>query len=129
MRLAIDTNAYTALMAGHKRVLELLETADEIVVPAVVAGELMAGFLIGTRTEANVAELRSFLDRPGVSIKTVDIEAAERYGALVRNLRAAGTPIPTNDLWIAATALAAGAALLTRDRRFETIAGLFVLGF
>lgn len=126
MTLVLDTNAYSALLAGNVRVREIMESADEIVLPAIVIGELYSGFLQGKRTDKNVAELNSFLKEPGVRVQNTGSSQAEKYGLLIKNLKAAGTPIPTNDVWIAATALSLGASILTRDKHFEKVIGLFV---
>jgi len=129
MILVIDTNAYSAFFRGNPGVVELMENADELVLPSVVAGELISGFLQGSRIDKNISELTDFLDQPGVRFLETGMAAAEKYGLLVKNLRVAGTPLPTNDIWIAAAALSMGAALLTRDRHFEKISGLFVVGY
>jgi tRNA(fMet)-specific endonuclease VapC len=79
---------------------------------------------MGERMQTNIEELNSFLERPGIVTVSIDLSIAERYGLLVKALKEAGTPIPTNDLWIAAVALETGARLLTRDRHFKSIPGL-----
>jgi tRNA(fMet)-specific endonuclease VapC len=121
MTLCIDTNAYTAFKRGHKQIQELLETADEVIVPAIVLGELYAGFAIGTRESANIRELGSFLHKTGVAIAPVSERVAERYGILMRDLRLQGMPIPTNDVWIASIALETGARILSFDAHFSKI--------
>lgn len=129
MTLVLDTNAYSAFRRDDQAAIDLLEEADELVLPSIVAGELLAGFLGGKRWEENWAGFLEFLGQPGVRLHPLGLREAEKYGMLVRNLRAAGTPLPTNDLWIAATALALGAAMVTRDARFASISGLFVVGW
>ena len=129
MTLVIDTNAYSAFFRGHSGVVELMENAEELVLPSIVVGELISGFLQGSRIESNFAELKEFLEQPGVRFMETGMAAAEKYGLLVKNLRAAGTPIPTNDIWISAVALSLGASLLTRDAHFGKINGLFVVGY
>jgi tRNA(fMet)-specific endonuclease VapC len=103
-----------------------MESADELLIPATVIGELMAGFHQGTRKDANLKLFEQFLAEPGVSVAVTDRTVAQKYGLLVAGLKAAGTPIPTNDIWIAATALCANACLLTGDRHFRVITGLDV---
>lgn len=129
MTLVLDTNAYSALFSGDQVVLNLLESADELVLPAIVAGELISGFLQGRQKEKNFSYFSEFLKEPGVRIEKIGIEQAEKYGLLIKNLKKAGTPLPTNDVWIAATTLSLGASLLTRDRHFEKIHGLSVVDF
>lgn len=127
MKVCIDTNAYSRLMLGHAPLKNLLESADEIFVPATVLGELHAGFERGSRRQANRDELEAFLNQPDVNRLVVDDGVAERYGLLVCQLSQAGTLIPTNDVWIAAAAMESGARLVTYDTHFAAVPGLLVL--
>ncbi|MCK5250334.1 MAG: PIN domain-containing protein [Spirochaetaceae bacterium] len=129
MTLVIDTNAYSAFFRGNRRVIDIMEDADELVLPSIVAGELISGFLQGSRKETNFSEFRSFLEQPGIRFLEMGLDEAEKYGLLVKNMREAANPIPTNDIWIAAAALSLGASLLTGDSHFEKINGLFVVSF
>ena len=121
MTLCLDTNAYAAFKRGHKQITDLLEAADEVVVPTIVLGELYAGFAGGSHEGANLRELRSFLGLPGISIAPVSDRVAERYGSLVTTLRKLGTPLPTNDVWIASIAIETGARMLSLDEHFQGI--------
>ena len=124
MKLVMDTSAYAELARGNSHLRHILETADEVLVPAVVLGELHAGFRGGTRQHENLELLRSFLSAPGVHVMPVDEGVAERYGDLVTRLRAQGTPIPTNDVWISAITLETGGRLLALDRHFDNVPGI-----
>lgn len=124
MKRCLDTCAYARLRSGDRRLQACLEEADLLVVPAVVLGELHAGFEQGNRKKENEAVLEVFLSLPGVKVQPADWDVARRYGILVAQLRKAGTPLPTNDLWIAATALELGARLVTYDDHFQKIPGL-----
>lgn len=127
MKICLDTNAYSHLAAQQKDLIDCVEHADEVVIPAIVYGELLAGFALGTRTAKNRRELDAFLTLEGVSIGAVTADVAERYAYLFARLRRAGTPIPANDIWIAAIAMESGARLVTYDRHFEKVPGLFIL--
>ena len=127
MTVCIDTNAYSALRRGHSQVKSVLESADSVVVPTVVLGELYAGFAAGSREHANLTELERFLDKPGVVVHAVTAGVALRYGRVVHTLRVSGTPIPTNDVWVAATTLECGAHLVTLDSHFNTVPTLVVV--
>lgn len=127
MKVCLDTNAYSRLMLGHVPLKDLLESVDEILVPATVLGELHAGFELGSRRQANRVQLATFLSQPGVDRLAVDDGVAERYGSLVSQLSRAGTPIPTNDIWIAAAAMECGARLVSYDAHFTSVPGLLVL--
>ena len=104
----------------------MLESADVAIIPTVVLGELYAGFAAGSRQQANLSELEKFLGMPGVQVFSVTAGVAARYGSVFHALRRAGTPIPTNDIWIAAIALECGARLVTLDAHFDAIPTLFV---
>lgn len=123
-RLLLDTFAYSRLCAGHPRVLDLLASADVVYVPTIVLGELYAGFAVGQWERQNRSALAELLAEPFVEVLPVSASVADRYGKIFAQLRRDGTPIPINDLWIAALALDAGAALLTFDRHFARVAGL-----
>lgn len=121
MRLAIDTNRHRDLCAGKRDVVERLETAEAIFVPFVVLAELRAGFAAGTRGQANERVLHRFLAQPGVEILHTTDATTWSYAALYRQLRTQGTPIPTNDLWIAAIVLEHDLALYSRDAHFQAL--------
>lgn len=121
MRLAIDTNRYRALYDGTREVVEQLEAATAIFVPLVVLAELRAGFAVGGTGQANERILHRFLAQPGVEILHTTDATSRSYAALYRQLRAQGTPIPTNDLWIAAIVVEHGLALYSRDARFRVL--------
>lgn len=121
MRLAIDTNRYRDLCDGKRDVVERLETAEAIFVPFVVVAELRAGFAVGTKGRANERVLHRFLAQPGVAILHTTEATTRCYAALYRQLRAQGSPIPTNDLWIAAIALEHELALYSRDAHFAAL--------
>jgi tRNA(fMet)-specific endonuclease VapC len=123
-RYCLDTSAYSHFQRGHEPVVGVLDRAEWIGVPAVTVGELRTGFLLGDRPGQNESELSEFLSNPIVDYLTVDDEVSRHYARIVVDLRQAGTPVPTNDIWIAATAARAGALVLTYDRRFSRIAGV-----
>ena len=127
MKVCLDTNAYSRLMLGHEPLKILLESVDEIIMSATVLGELYAGFELGSRREANRKQLAIFMNQPGVERLAIDNGVAERYGVLIKHLTKAGTPIPTNDIWIAAAAMESGARLVSYDEHFAKIPGLLVL--
>lgn len=121
MKLAIDTNAYRLMMDGEPNAVRLARTAERLLMPVPVLAELRFGFLNGTRGRENEANLVRFLDRPRVEVLACDEETAVRYAELKLQLKAQGTPIPLNDVWIAALVLQHHATLFTRDSDFERI--------
>jgi tRNA(fMet)-specific endonuclease VapC len=124
MRLALDTNSYTDLCRGESSVIETVERADEVWLPFVVVGELRAGFAVGTQGPRNEAVLRRFLLKPGVGILYAGEQTTHHYASVYRQLRKQGTPIPTNDMWIAALVLEHSLLLCARDAHFDALAQL-----
>jgi len=120
-RYCLDTVAYSHFKRGENRIAELLDRAVWIGVPVVVLGELFAGFEQGSNKNKNLAELDEFLSAPAVEVLPVDRDVAETFGEIIADLRRQGRPIPTNDIWIAATCARAGATLITWDGHFRAI--------
>ncbi len=123
-RVLVDTNIYSLAMRGDAEIVEALRRIDRIFFSAVSLGELYTGFKAGRREGDNREELAQFLDSPRVSLLAVDEETAEFYAEILIGLKNRGTPIPTNDIWIAAAAFQHGLKLFTRDRHFHHVAGL-----
>jgi predicted nucleic acid-binding protein len=117
----IDTSAYSAFMRGHDGIKEALLEADAVAINPVILGELRAGFLRGVHRRKNEGELARFLASPRVFVVGIDEETAERYAIILDSLRTAGTPIPTNDVWIAASAMQHGLGVLTTDEHFARV--------
>ena len=124
MRVLLDSNAYSQLIRGSHQVAEIVRTAEEVLLSAIVVGELLYGFRRGSRYERNVAELRSFLENPYVTFVSVGPTTSDRYSRIAASLRAKGRPIPTNDIWIAAHTMETGADLVSADRHFEAVDGI-----
>jgi len=124
VKVLLDTNAYTAFRKGEHAVRRCIGRAEVVLFSAVVAGELLFGFRYGSRTEVNTRELEAFLADPRVTLVDVGLVTADRFGMVATALRRAGTPIPTNDIWIAAHAMEHGAYLVSYDQHFERVPGL-----
>ncbi len=127
MKILLDTNAYSELLRGNTRVADVVRKAEQIFFSAVVAGELFFGFRGGTHFDRNRELLDSFLDNPYVDLVPVTLTTADRFSRVAVRLRECGTPIPSNDSWIAAHAFETGADLVTLDQHFERIEGLPVV--
>jgi len=121
VRLALDTNRYTDLCRGIANVVETVEAADEVWLPFVVLGELRAGFAVGSQGPRNEAVLRRFLLKPGVDVLYADDQTTHHYAQVYRQLRKQGTPMPTNDMWIAAVVLQHSLVLYDRDAHFDAL--------
>ena len=120
-RLLLDTSGYSALLRGHVGVRDAVREADEIALTPIVLGELRAGFAGSKRLARNEAQLSRFLASPRVVVLPIDDETASRYAVIFDGLRRAGTPLPLSDVWIAASAMQHGHAVLTTDHDFLRI--------
>jgi len=121
VRVALDTNRLTDLFQGDAALAERLGLCDEVWIPLVVLAEIKAGFLGGTERHRNEILLRKLLSKTTVGVLLPDRETAEHYARLFLQLKRAGTPVPDNDLWIAALALQHDLLLITRDKHFKNI--------
>jgi len=125
--LIIDTNAYAGLLNGEPKTVQFLRAAQEIHLPLIVLGELLAGFAAGTRVQKNRDELARFMASPRVQVMKPDEKTAQHYADVFAALRRQGMPIPSNDLWIAALARQHRLALLSFDTHFAAVPGLTLL--
>jgi len=121
MRVALDTNRLTDLFRGDAELADRLSESDQVWLPLMVLGEIQAGFYGGSQQHRNEALLRRFLLQPTVGILLPSRDTSEHYARLFVQLKRAGTPIPDNDLWIAALVLQHDLVLITRDRHFENV--------
>ncbi len=119
MNLVIDTNRYRDFCEGNQNVVEQLAFADEIHVPFVTLGELRSGFVQGSRSLMNEKALVEFLNRPRTRVLCADEATTHHYARVYVQLRAQGTPIPTNDMWIAALSIQHNLMLYSRDAHFS----------
>ena len=124
MKVLLDTNAYSAFRRGQEFVVEQVMNTEEVLLSIVVVGELLFGFWNGSRYEENAQALRAFLEDPHVRLLTLTWDTADWFGRTSALLRRKGRPIPTNDIWIAAHALEAGADLISSDPHFGYIDNL-----
>jgi tRNA(fMet)-specific endonuclease VapC len=129
MKRLLDTNAYVELLRGNAAVAESVRNAERLAFSMIVVAELLFGFRNGARYERNLAVLEDFLSQPWVELHQVTRTTADRFGRVAAALSKSGTPIPTNDIWIAAHVLETGAELITFDRHFEAVSGLPVTIF
>lgn len=127
MKICLDTCAYSRLIRHSMVLAQYVDEAEKIYIPSVVLGELFAGFTMGRQEKENRKILADFLELPSIEVASIDTSIADRYGTVVRTLRKQGTPIPSNDIWIAAVALETGSRLVTYDAHFDCIPGLIAV--
>lgn len=122
--IALDTCEYAAFKSGDRAAMDRIARADLIVIPLPVIAELRVGFRGGIREAQNLDELERFFSSPRVEVPSMTEQTAILYAELFGTLKRKGTPIPINDVWIAAVALEHGAILYSRDSHFSQIEGL-----
>lgn len=123
-KILLDTNAYTSYLTGDPAVLDALAEAQIIYLSIFVLGELYAGFKGGNREIENHKILRTFIHKPPVNILEANNETAEIFGKVKNGLKTAGTPLPINDVWIAAHAMETGSVIVTYDLHFSKVPGI-----
>lgn len=119
--IAIDTNRYRDFVDGISEAVSVFRTSPKIWIPLVVVAELRAGFAVGSRGVENERVFEQFLHRPRVEVLLPTIDTTRHYANLYRQLRLAGTPIPTNDLWIAVLGVEHEVMLYSRDAHFDAL--------
>ena len=82
MRALLDSSAYSDLLRGSAPIADIVRRADEVLLSAVVVGELLFGFRGGSDFDRNVARLHAFLDGPYLSVVDVGPVTADRYGRI-----------------------------------------------
>ncbi len=118
MKIVLDTNAYSDWVRNG-RWHEVITTASEVMIPSIVLGELRYGFRGSKLHDKNEKTLVRFLKYPAVNVLEVGEATSKVYAHLKHFLRSAGTPIPENDVWIAALAVELSASVVTADSHFD----------
>jgi predicted nucleic acid-binding protein len=95
-------------------------------IDSAVLAELYAGFDQGKKSRKNREELAEFINTKRVHLLQHDRDTAEFYAHIFTHLKAKGSPIPTNDIWIAAVSMQHGLSLYTFDSHFSAIDGLLL---
>lgn len=126
-KILIDTNIYSDAMRGKGYAVDILRRNEQLLFSPIVIGELLVGFKRGNQEEKNKRELKDFLSRERVYELSISSDTSEFYAFILEQLKKQGTQIPTNDIWIAASAMENGAAIASRDEHFLRINGIMVI--
>lgn len=121
MKLLLDTNRYRDYADGDSQVLEHMRVCERVYLSFVTLSELRAGFVLGNRSAENERNLMLFLAKDAVGVLYPDEQTTHHYARLYMQLRKQGTPVPTNDIWIAALVLQHDIPLYTRDAHFDNL--------
>ena len=124
VKIILDTSAYVGFKRNVAEIVDCIVSAELVLFSPIVLGELMFGFRNGTRFKENMDDLDNFLQQEVVELALIGNITSDRYSRIAEQLKRKGTPIPTNDIWIAAQTMEHGAELITTDQHFEKIDGL-----
>ncbi len=122
--ILLDTNAYAAFKRNVPEAVEILQHVPLIYLNSIVLGELFSGFAVGTREVINRQEFNLFTATSRIRLVNLNENTANHYARIYLALRKKGRPIPTNDMWIAASALQHDLAIFTYDAHFQSVDGL-----
>ncbi len=122
MAVILDTNALSAVLIGDRGVERVLAQRGPFAVPVIVLGEYCYGLRSSNRAEMIREALERLVDR--IEVLPVDQRTARHYADIRQTLRDSGTPIPENDVWIAAVARRHAMTILSRDTHFDVVPGL-----
>jgi tRNA(fMet)-specific endonuclease VapC len=120
--MILDTNGLSALAEGELRLEPILRQATQIAVPVIVLGEYRYGIQQSRERRRYERWLVEYL--PKFRVLNVDEQTTTAYAAVRGELKRAGTPIPSNDVWIAALCRQHSLPVLSRDRHFDLVPGL-----
>lgn len=123
-KILLDTNAISSLLRGDEKVLEEIIGADRVYISIFVLGELYSGFKGGNKEKENNFLIKDFISKPTVKLLNGTMETAEIFSEIKNQLKLNGTPLPINDIWIAAHSIETGSVLITYDKHFNHISGL-----
>lgn len=118
----LDTNAFSSFAEGDSEVTTRIFKSQAVALPVIVLGEYRFGVLQSRRRGEHESWLAEIL--PMFIRVDVDGGTASHYAEIRLELKRAGTPIPVNDLWIAALCRQHDYDLLSRDGHFDAVAGL-----
>jgi predicted nucleic acid-binding protein len=122
--ILVDTSAYAEFKRGVSEAAQIIQYAPVVGINSIVVGEILSGFAAGSKGIANQRDFARFLSSDRVQVYSVDQVTARHYASIYWTLRRKGRPIPTNDMWIAASALQHGLAVFSYDRHFESVEGI-----
>jgi len=120
--LILDTNALSAFLDKTPEAVKIVSEARELAIPVIVAGEFAFGIAQSRHREAYERSLQRMLDR--CAVLDIGIETARHYAAIRLELKGAGNPIPSNDVWIAALSRQHAFPVMSRAPHFDFVGGL-----
>ena len=118
-KFLLDTNIINAFFNKEKSIIEQLKSGADIFIPSIVLGEMYFGAEKSEHKKANFEKIDYLADY--IQVLSADKETGKFYGKIKNQLKENGTPIPENDIWIAALSMQHNIALVTRDKHFNVV--------
>lgn len=123
-KVLLDTNIISALLKGEPGIADKIDSTKSVFIPVIALGELYYGASYSKHVNKNTRNAQKIAQ--SYPLLLVDEETAVKYGSIKAALRKKGTPIPENDIWIAAIALQHDLTVITRDKHFKEVDGLSI---
>ena len=125
--MILDTNALSAFADGEPDAVAEIGKAPQIAIPVIVMGE----FLFGIAQSRRRAEYEGWINRILDTSQFLELGAvtASAYAEVRLELKHSGTPIPSNDMWIAALCRQHSLSILSKDQHFDRVKGVRRIGW
>ena len=125
--MILDTNALSDFFAGNAPLGIIVAAEPRLYLPVIVLGEYRFGLLGSTKAKEITPRLDAL--EQAASVLPIDPGTTRHYAAVRQQLKSCGTPIPENDVWIAALCRQHNLRLLSRDGHFDHVHGLTRIGW
>ena len=119
MKYLLDTTAYSELLRGHQKVVEIIRGADELYVHNFVIAELEYGFRLGNRQPENEKLLTRFVSNKKVHVLLPDNATTSYFVNIAVFAHKKGVQLSSHDIWIAALAEQWDVVLVSFDEDFK----------
>jgi tRNA(fMet)-specific endonuclease VapC len=126
-RYLLDTNIIIALLDVETVVVDQIAQADYVFIPVIAVAELFYGARKSKRVKENLERIEDLLAKH--EIVGCNVNTARQYGQVKNRLKLKGSPLPENDIWIAALALQYNFILVTRDAHFQEVDELQIVAW
>lgn len=118
----LDTNIIIGLLVNDSKIVSELKKNIKISMPTIVLGELFYSAMNSIRKNENLSKVQRLAE--SIMVLNVDFNTALFYGEIKSSLKKKGTPLPENDIWIAALSIQHKLRLVSRDNHFKQIEGI-----
>ena len=125
--MILDTNALSAVADNEPAAVRIFSHAVTIELPVIVLGEYRFGIAQSRRRVEYEKWLGDLIAE--TRVLPIDEGTSGHYAQIRAELKKAGLPIPSNDLWIAALSRQHRLPLMSQDQHFDAVQGLKRIGW